>query len=224
MIWWWNEYIEPVSKQFRLKRLSAFAEAYPDLNTLSVLDVGGSPYIWELLSEYFNLKPKQVVLLNNSPQELRDKTYENVLADARQIPFPDKKFDLVFSNSVIEHVGDLSDQLKFVAECERVGKEIFIQTPNRWFPVEPHVYTMFLHWLPKPIYRRMAFLSGLYAFHISTPDAWHKTTEMIDGTNLLSQKDLQKLFPTKTILTERSLGLVKSFVVADRKINGFPVI
>jgi SAM-dependent methyltransferase len=140
------------------------------------------------------------------------------LADARQIPFSDQSFDLVFSNSVIEHVGHESDQFHFVQECERVGKEIYIQTPNRWFPLEPHIYTIFIHWLPKFWYKRLLFLSALYIFYIPTKNAAIKTNEMVDGTNLLSLQQVKKLFPGKNIETERVFGLAKSFIITDRKI------
>lgn len=217
MAWWWN-LIEPVSKHFRTQRLLAFAKAYPDLSKLSVLDVGGSPAVWTLLKEQFNLVPNRMVLLNNNPTEISNRSYETVLADARQIPFSDQSFDLVFSNSVIEHIGDEHDQFQFVQECKRVGKEIYIQTPNRWFPIEPHVYTIFIHWLPKYWYKKLLFLSALYIFYIPTRNAVMKTSEMIDGTNLLSLQQVQKLFPEKTIEVELTFGLAKSFVIADRKV------
>lgn len=220
MALWWN-LIEPVSKRFRAQRLLAFAKAYPDLSKLSVLDVGGSPAVWALLKEQFDLAPNHLVLLNNNPKELRSCSYETILADARQIPFLDQSFNLVFSNSVIEHIGNEHDQFQFVKECERVGKEIYIQTPNRWFPLEPHIYAVFIHWLPKFWYKKLLFLSALYVFYIPTRNAAMKTNEMVDGTNLLSLQQVQKLFPEKTIEVERAFGLAKSFVIADRKVSHF---
>jgi 2-polyprenyl-3-methyl-5-hydroxy-6-metoxy-1,4-benzoquinol methylase len=61
-------------------------------------------------------------------------------------PFKDNAFDWVFSNSVIEHVGDNDAQLKFVNEMLRVGKNVFFTTPNKYFPIETHTNVLFLHW------------------------------------------------------------------------------
>ena len=69
--------------------------------------------------------------------------------DACALPFPDQSFDVVFSNAVIEHVGDVERQRQFVAEALRVGRRVFVTTPNRWFPIEVHTRLPLVHWLPK---------------------------------------------------------------------------
>lgn len=69
-----------------------------------------------------------------------------VIADGRCLPFGDGAFDLVYSNAVIEHVGDATDQQRFVDETARVGRTWIITTPNRWFPVEAHEHTLLTHW------------------------------------------------------------------------------
>ncbi|HWC33184.1 MAG TPA: methyltransferase domain-containing protein [Mycobacteriales bacterium] len=69
-----------------------------------------------------------------------------LLCDGRRLPFRDDSFDLVVSNAVIEHVGDESDQVAFVAEHHRCGRAFVITTPNLLFPVESHTQAVFLHW------------------------------------------------------------------------------
>jgi hypothetical protein len=69
-----------------------------------------------------------------------------VIADGRQLPFSDSSFDMVYANAVIEHVGDETDQQRFVSELARVGATWIITTPNRWFPIEAHFHTFFTHW------------------------------------------------------------------------------
>lgn len=63
-----------------------------------------------------------------------------------RFPFDDREFDWVFSNAVIEHVGDERAQLSFLNEMLRVGRNVFFTTPNKYFPVEPHTNLLFLHW------------------------------------------------------------------------------
>jgi hypothetical protein len=53
---------------------------------------------------------------------------------------------MVLSNAVIEHVGDIADQRRFVAEHRRVARAGVMTTPNRWFPVESHTGSVLLHW------------------------------------------------------------------------------
>lgn len=72
-----------------------------------------------------------------------------VLADARTMPFRDQAADVLLANAVIEHVGDESDQRRFVAEHVRVGRSWVMTTPNRWFPVESHTATVLRHWSPR---------------------------------------------------------------------------
>jgi SAM-dependent methyltransferase len=66
--------------------------------------------------------------------------------DGRIFPFADKKFDAVFSNAVVEHVGGSDEQLLFINEMLRVGKWVFFTTPNKWFPIETHTSVFLKHW------------------------------------------------------------------------------
>ena len=78
-------------------------------------------------------------------------TIRYVQGNASELPFEDSSFDVVFSNAVIEHVGDAEAQRRFVAEALRVAPRAFITTPNRWFPVEVHTRLPLVHWLPQTI-------------------------------------------------------------------------
>jgi SAM-dependent methyltransferase len=80
-----------------------------------------------------------------------------VQADGRELPFADLEFDLAFSNAVVEHVaGGRDEQRRFLAELCRVARRVFVTTPNRWFPVDPHSLLPFVHWLPDGDLRRRA--------------------------------------------------------------------
>jgi SAM-dependent methyltransferase len=104
----------------------------------------------------------------------------SVVADGTELPFEDDAFDVAFSNATVEHVGDRVAQRRFVSELCRVAPRVFISTPNRWFPVEPHTLVPFAHWLPRPAADRVMGALG---------------RENWDQVELLSQSELLALFP-----------------------------
>jgi len=122
-------------------------------------------------------------------------------ADGRRLPFPDKSFDVVHSNAVIEHVGPRKEQARFVAELVRVARAGFITTPNRWFPVETHCRLPLLHWLPRPIVERLART-------LREPDL---------GWWLLSGREFAGLLPTdvgRSFHRTRILGWPVTLIIA----------
>jgi len=200
--------IEPVFqffKIFRSRRMRFFYRTFQPKPETTVLDVGGREFNWGLMP----FAPK-VTILNISHQGEHSGRFEWVIADARQLPFPDQSFDIVYSNSVIEHLGDTEDQRRFAAECRRVGRSYFIQTPNRNFPIEPHVLTPFIHWLPKNWQARLLRNFTVWGW-ITRPDA-EAQARFLNTTRMLSGRELQALFPDASIRRERLLGLTKSFI------------
>lgn len=83
-----------------------------------------------------------------------------IKADACSLPFPDDSFDLAFCSAVIEHVGSRQKQMQLIKELTRVGKITVITTPNRFFPLEFHTLTPFIHWLRPSIFRKFLRLTG----------------------------------------------------------------
>ncbi|HEX2233424.1 MAG TPA: methyltransferase domain-containing protein [Thermoleophilaceae bacterium] len=126
-----------------------------------------------------------------------------VRADARELPFADGEFEIAYSNSLIEHVGGPRDRERVAAELRRVGRRYFVQTPNRWFPVEPHSLLPLVHLLPRRMGRR------LWRFGVSD--------DPFEDTWLLVARDLRKLFPDALIVRERVGPLTKSLVAAGPK-------
>jgi hypothetical protein len=124
--------------------------------------------------------------------------------------FGQSEFDVVFSNSVIEHVGTYPDQMRMADEVRRVGKRYFIQTPNRFFPIEPHFLLPFFQFLPLELRAQLLSRFDL-GWMQKTPDL-EAARETVDSIRLLSRADLQTLFPEASLYAERFLGLTKSFV------------
>ena len=116
-----------------------------------------------------------------------------VQGDACALPFSDREFDVVHSNAVIEHVGGRERQEAFVREAVRVGRRVFLTTPNRWFPVELHTRLPFVHWLPDPAARRVYDLVRM---------PWAKEN------HLLGPAELRALFPVPVRVHNLGLTLV----------------
>jgi hypothetical protein len=84
--------------------------------------------------------------INVVPSQITEHPF--MIADARDMPFEDDYVDFALANAIIEHVGKEAEQRRMVDEMTRVARSWVITTPNKWFPVESHTHTLFLHWLP----------------------------------------------------------------------------
>ncbi|MCU1235535.1 MAG: Methyltransferase type 11 [Candidatus Solibacter sp.] len=179
-----------------------------------VLDVGGTPDTWDGLTD----RPR--VTLLNTPRTKEDFAGESswVAGDGRALPFRDGAFDVVFSNSVIEHVGDAESQRRFAREVARVGRAYWVQTPNRWFPVEQHLLTPLVHWLPKDWQRRIVPRFTVWSALVRpSPDRRAFYLEhYLDDVLLLSADEFASLFPGARVIRERVLGWTKSLVAMRR--------
>ena len=133
---------------------------------------------------------------------------QTVQADARDLPFEDKSFDLVYSNAVIEHVGGFSDQARMAAEVRRVGKRWFLTTPNRWYPFEFHARMPFLSWLPPKLMHKVA---RLWAYnHVQRR---YRSGNDYSDVNLMTARQLRQLFPDSLILKPRVTFWPETLVV-----------
>lgn len=150
------------------QRLHKALLQYVDMEDIStVLDIGATSDQKNEDSNFFLKKfagCKKVTALSNEDAGWLEKVYpglEFVLGDGRSMPFEDNAFDLVFSNAVIEHVGSLQQQERFLLESVRVARRhIFLTTPNRWYPVELHTLFPLVHYLPKQLHRKILCLLG----------------------------------------------------------------
>ena len=148
----------------------------------------------------------EVTLLNLLPEG--SPRFPQVVADARSIPFPDNSFEVLFSNSLIEHVGSWEDQIQCAREMRRVAKRLWVQTPNRGFPMEMPLLAPFIHWLPLEWQRPLVPLTPRNWFS----DDFQDPMEVWSSTRLLGFKEMRELFPTCNLYRERVLGMTKSLI------------
>lgn len=196
----------------RRRRFAFFQSLLMDVpRPLRVLDVGGTENFWVQMG--FVDRDVEIHLLNLT--ETPETTHPNIrtsVGDARDLSqFLDDDFDVVFSNSVIEHVGSFEDQQRMANEIRRVGKRYFVQTPNRYFPIEPHFIFPFFQFLPTRIQIFVVMnLSIGWAGRSPTREA---ALARVSSVDLLSRSRLQRLFPNTKLYRERVFGLTKSFTV-----------
>jgi hypothetical protein len=196
-------------KRFRPARARAIGAHFPILGDpqARVLDVGGGDYPWDLLNPAAHITILNLTRPDTVPEGSR---YAFVVGDGTDLQYSDMHFDLVFSNSVIEHVGNHEAQRRFADEMRRVGRSVYCQTPNKWFPIEPHLIAAFIHWLPYRIARRVVRYCSIWGL-VARPNQ-EQIDEFLLGTRLLTLSEFKKLYPDCRISFERVFCLTKSFI------------
>ncbi len=191
-------------RRWREGRYQLFIDACGVTSEDRIIDVGAG---WGALLERFNkVNPIMAVDLSPQPSEWLESPNVTVReADGTQLPFADREFDVAFSNSVIEHVPPAL-QGKFASEVSRVAARYFVQTPNKYFPIEPHYQLPFFQFLPRRV--RMA-LNRRFSLGWQGKGHWEEIT-------LLSAGDLRRLFPDAEIRREKVFGLTKSLIAVRR--------
>ena len=206
------------ASRFRARRFALFSSLAARLSRpLRILDVGGTEAFWKTMG--FADEPDVSITTVNIELEsdAGNGRIEALKGDACDLHrFADRSFDIVFSNSVIEHVGGVENQRRSANEMQRVGKAFFVQTPNKNFPIEPHFMFPFFQFLSVParVYLLTHFHLG-YCGKISDPEQARRVAQEIE---LLNRRSFCALFPTAHVWDERAFGLVKSFVAY----GGFP--
>ena len=201
--------------RFRRARLAILDRLIHDVlaqqPTCRILDVGGTAVFWQTWGHLIDWTYVDITCLNLDPATTVGGRVRLLTGDARAMPqIADNAYDICFSNSVIEHVGLWPEMMMMAGEIRRVAPRYMVQTPNYWFPVEPHARTPFLHWLPEPLAYRviMARRCGFWS-KAANVDAALRT---LQSARLLDARQMQALFPDATIRRERVFGLTKALI------------
>lgn len=197
--------------KLRKKRFAFFSGLLGRVKTrpIKILDVGGTEGFWRSMN--FQTDDVRITLLNLEKQATSSKNIISVAGDARQMSgFPNQSFDAVFSNSVIEHLGDFHNQQKMAGEIRRIGRRYFVQTPNRGFPMEPHFLFPFFQFLPFPM--RVWIASHYRVGWYCRPNDPAAAKREVEAIRLLNRREFQMLFPEAKFYRERFFGMTKSFI------------
>jgi hypothetical protein len=193
-----------IASHFRPRRMEMFVRLLGITRSTTVLDVGGSAHNWTVCP----VQPRITIL--NLDKEIYVNGFQFIWGDATKMPFGDRQFDVVFSNSVIEHLRNTDRQRMFADEVVRVASHYFVQTPDYWFPVEPHYLTPFVQFTPrecKPWVHRWLTLRGL----MDRPTR-ETCLEWSNEIRLLRAREMRTLFPGASLIRERVFGLSKSLI------------
>jgi len=203
---------ESMANKHRQARLSLLVKILGEsLSPVSILDVGGQEEFWKAL-DLRSLPKVQITIINRYSMKPTLPFVQAIVGDARDMGFiQDQSFDMVFSNSVLEHVGGLREQKAMARECVRIGKKHFIQTPNRYFPLEPHFLIPLFQFFPNPV--RAWLHSHFNLGWWGKAGSYHEALEEVESIRLLNYRELLYLFPQSGIWREKIFGMTKSFVV-----------
>lgn len=201
---------DQVSGQFRERRMNFFLNRIRNIprRPARILDLGGTMDFWQRQPKPEGFSITVLNVFEQSPVA----GVEVVLGDACDLGrYPDKFFDVVFSNSVIGHVGDWERQQQMAREIRRVARRYFVQTPNQDFPVDWRTLVPFFHWLSPQAqawwFQRVPV--GRYRRVQDAAEAFHLASRVRN----LNRAEVQELFPEAKIFEERVAGLVKSFII-----------
>jgi hypothetical protein len=196
----------------RLRRWSMFRNAFPGIEGMRVLDLGGTVETWRRSP----VRPAHVTVVNlYEPGESHDDLILAVTGDACQAAdvlanaSVDANYDLVFSNSLVEHVGGHARRSEFAHQVRSLAPRHWIQTPYRYFPLEPHWLFPGMQFMPVAARAKIAMHWPLAHTRPASIDG---ACEAVMSTELLSITEMRKYFPGSILLRERAFGITKSLI------------
>jgi SAM-dependent methyltransferase len=191
-----------ISYRVRRQTFNLFMETMKPSSISKVLDIGvtsDSSYRESNFFEKFYPYKSQIACVGTENGAYLEIDYPGLrfiqVEPGKPLPFSDKEFDIVFSNAVIEHVGNTEDQTRFIREACRVAERVFISTPNRWFPIEHHSSLPLFHYLPKPLYRKILYFTPLRYWSYE------------QNLNILTLSEFTALFPPNYSIAAKRFGI-----------------
>lgn len=205
-------FVKSLKQQFREKRFQFFLDMLEQVRSnpsqaIRILDIGGTQLFWEKMN-FLDGRNIHITLLNLTKYDTKNENFTSIVGDACDLSqFRDGEFDIVFSNSVIEHLYTIENQKKMADEARRVGKYYYIQTPNYYFPIEPHWLFPFFQFLPK---KTRIYLTSHFPLGSFPKASKEQATKWVNEVRLLTGKEMRQLFPDGKVYNENFLGMTKS--------------
>lgn len=196
-----------VAERMRLRRWDLIRAQLPELSHMDVLDLGGTADWWIRAP----VRPRHVTIVNLEASGAEEPWLTPVVGDACRADsvFAGRRFDLVFSNSLIEHVGGHGARCALSHSVRSLAPRYLVQTPYRYFPMEPHWIFPGMQFLPIPARRYIAPRWPLgHTYGWDAP----KALDEVMSTELLSATEMRTYFPDSELLWERFLGFPKSMI------------
>jgi hypothetical protein len=193
---------------FRQQRNEEFTRRFPDLPHMRVLDLGGTAVSWRVLG----LHPQSVTLVNpDHPDDPAEPWLEIVREDACAGGFG--SYDLVFSNSLLEHLGGHARRQRFADVVHESAPRWWIQTPYRYFPIEPHWVFPFFQFLPFQV--RVLICQHWRTLHQNGAIDRAEAAAAVASIELASATEMRMYFPSSEFWYERLAGVPKSLVAIN---------
>lgn len=200
----------------RARRWQQTLDVFPDLESLYVVDLGGTVDTWLRAP----VRPRHVTVLNLSEPGQTDEPWITAITGdacdavaALHHAGARTRFDLVYSNAVIEHVGGHSSRVRFGGSVHELAPRHWVQTPYRYFPVEPHWLFPGMQFLPVAARARIARSWPLAHSRARTED---EARNAVQWTELIGVTELRSYFPDSEVVQEKFAGLTKSIVAVRR--------
>lgn len=220
-----SQFAKSFSRKAREKRATVFRDSFCLDEYTKILDLGSEDGVnIHAVLQGVNINPKHIYIADIDKDAItrggKRYGYQPVLiGESEQLPFSDGFFDIVYCSSVIEHVtvpkekiwemfsgkefrcSSKQRQKEFATEIQRIGKQYFVQTPYKHFPIESHSWLPFIAWLPRWLLIPVLRITNLFWIKKTSPD-W----------SLLNDRDMSELFVDSSIVKEKVWGLTKSIM------------
>ena len=195
-----------IGTHLRAKRWQIFGRQFPDISQMRVLDLGGTAKHWETSP----FRPASVVVVNLLPETSDVDWITPVQGDACAVPdaVRAQSFDLAYSNSLIEHLGGHARRASFADDVRSFAPRHWVQTPYRYFPIEPHWLFPGLQFMPANL---RAKAIQVWPLSPAKPRGRAALTDVLE-VDLVSVTEMRYYFPDSTLLRERIAGLTKSLI------------
>ncbi|RFC63165.1 class I SAM-dependent methyltransferase [Fulvimarina endophytica] len=211
-----------LERGFRSKRFAHVRElieaSVARTGRADILDLGGTESYWVIGADYLKSLGDRVSITMVNNEEAPDAVgaqFTNILGDGCAPDlFAGRQFDIVHSNSVIEHVGERDKMKAFADNVRRLGRNYYVQTPNYWFPLEPHFRVVGFQYLPLAVRAGLMrrFNIGFFPRAKTAEEAWDNVREV----RLLDRRMMREFFPDADIRMEKVAGLNKSIMAVKR--------